>query len=190
MSRLKDAKCGILLSIFIIFSIVAVVPCFAQSKKSLPANAFRALANATNVTLYSLEPDAAYTNTNDSKGFHGYPILGKTELVNADAKKATSAFHDAIFVGKHIPNLCGFYPHHALRLTADGHTYDYMLCYTCGNMQVDEDGKPIAFLDTTAGSPEILNALLTAAHVPLSKIYSAKNIAVWKKNSHEQPSNP
>ena len=78
-----------------------------------------------------------------------------------------------------------FEPHHALRVIADGHTYDYLLCYSCNGIVVFEDSKRIADL-SISGSPDILNALLTTAHVPLSYIYSPQYITAEKKRMQDE----
>jgi hypothetical protein len=157
---------------------------FIGTRNRLPDLAAKALAEATRATLYSLEPDslppsgarAAATETNgihrsaDTNILEGYWVLGSTELTNDAARAATRAFQNAIAESRGPVARC-FDPHHGLRLSADGHVYDYLLCYHCGQMQVYEDGKFTSMVGVT-GSPEALNAMLKAARVPLSAVYN------------------
>lgn len=183
MPILKFARrLSLLTFLAMLFLTVPMKPSLAQyPENQLPENAAAALANATEVTLYSLESELPKGVHED--GFYRYKILGKTKLSKAKAKEATGAFQKAISTwGTHA--LC-FEPHHALRVIADGHTYDYLLCYSCNGIVVFEDSKRIADL-SISGSPDILNALLTTAHVPLSYIYSPQYITAEKKRMQDE----
>lgn len=103
--------------------------------------------------------------------FHGWPILGSAILVgDQEAKKATNAFKDVISKWKGAEEVCSFEPIHALRIIAASNTYDYLLSYKCGVLKIYEDEKMIFSLGIS-GSPETLNKLLTASHIPLSNVY-------------------
>jgi len=183
MSLIKFFKyCAFILLLVSMFLIVKVEPSLAQlAEHKLPQNAAEALANTTRVTLYSLE-SMSPQDTSSGK-FYRYKILGKIELDNEEAKKATGAFQDAISGWNGSMAMC-FEPHHAIRLNSNGHVYDYLLCYMCNQIEVYEDGKLISGLGAT-GSPDILNGLLTVAHVPLSYIYSPEYKATEKKRMQE-----
>jgi hypothetical protein len=147
-------------------------------ENKLPQNAAEALVNTVHLTLYSLSGMIEYSlnpasSQDDSdKKLYGWRILGKVELDNAEAKKAAGAFQDAVAGWDGLRARC-FEPRHAIRLNSNGHTYDYLLCYTCSQMAVYEDGKPISGVGAM-GSPDVLNSLLTDAHVPLADIYNQK----------------
>lgn len=160
--------------------IAGALTCFAQSKAKVQREAAQALADATEVTLYSLEPTSkSIPLNNKTPNFHGDTILGKVELRDKAAKQAIKAFQDAVS-GWGDPTGACFNPHHALRLVSGGHTYDYELCYECSGLALFKDGNHIANF-TAVGKPDILNGLLTANRVPLPDIYSPENIAAEKK---------
>jgi hypothetical protein len=50
-----------------------------------------------------------------------------------------------------------------------GHFYDYLLCYTCGGLEVDRDGKVLALAGVPSGSPLELNDLMTRLKLPLAQ---------------------
>lgn len=153
-----------------------------QLRGILPEEALQALDQADHVTLYSLdtatdaiipiEPPNSQKQDNTSPAiilppkeeFNGYKVFGKVDLDNSDAKRATEAFQDALVKWNHNPIPRCFEPHHGLRININSHTFDYILCYKCTQIRVVEDGKWIASA-FVKGSPDVLNALLTSAHI-------------------------
>ena len=179
MSFIKFAKyCALIFLLVPMFLFVKSEPCLAKlPAHKLPDNVIEALANATHITLYSLDSTSPHDISPEK--LYRFKILGKIELQNLEAKKATTAFQDAISNWDRSGNLC-FEPHHAIRLKSNGHVYDYLLCYMCEQMEVYIDGKYISGVGIT-GSPDVLNGMLTAAHIPLSYIYSPEYKAAEKK---------
>ena len=119
-----------------------------------------------NSVLYSLERSQQLTAKD--KTLHGFKILGQTTLHAKQAKIAITAFETAIAQGDGYAGAHCFEPRYALRVTANGQTYDFMLCYACGWLSVVRDEKEIVRL-CAVGSPDQLNQLLTAAKISLSK---------------------
>lgn len=146
-----------------------VAPIFAvqaENSPTLPPDAANALHRATNVVLYSLEPMELTTNR---PNLYSFEILGQTKLDGRQARTAIAAFETATAQGaKYVGAHC-FSPRHALRVTANGQTYDFLLCYECGWLWVVHDGKGIVELGAI-GTPDQLNKLLTAAKIPLAKV--------------------
>ena len=137
-------------------------------ENKLPAEAAAAFHAPDNVVLYSLEPWSQPT-TSDAT-LQNVKILGQTTLDAKQAVIAIAAFEAAIppRVSRTAAHALCFDPRHALEVTAHGQTYDFLLCYACGYLYVYRGDENIAMLDAR-GSPDVLNALLTAAKVPLSK---------------------
>jgi hypothetical protein len=158
---MKSVFSVLLLLVAISFPIRA----FAEDNK-LPSEAADALHASSKFILYSLEPWSLAT-TNDNT-LHRYKILGQVTLNGKDAATAIKAFESAIPKRQHWFHTLCFDPRHALRVTANGQTYDFLLCYACGYLYVYRGDKVIAMLDA-GGSPKVLNSLLTAAKIPLSK---------------------
>jgi len=51
-------------------------------------------------------------------------------------------------------------------VTAQGHTYDFLICYACQTLEIYRDGRNLTTLHL-AGSPKVLNQLLRDAKIPL-----------------------
>ncbi len=155
----------LLSSLFLLVVIVSSIQA-SQYENKLPVDAADALQVPGKVILYSLEPWSMVT-TNDN-AFHGYKILGQATLDGKQAAIAVAAFESAISDKEHQFHAACFDPRHAIRLKSNGHTYDFLLCYACGYLYAYRDDKNIAMLDA-AGSPKVLNGLLMANNVPISK---------------------
>jgi len=123
------------------------------------------LETANELTIYSLNMDHPTKPKTDL--FYTYPILGKAYLKGKQAYEATAAFKAAVDHGGRQA-LC-FNPRHALSIVANGHTYDYLLCYECGSGMVIKDGWIFMGSFEAGGSPDVLNHLLSEAKIPLSK---------------------
>jgi len=165
----------------------------AVQKNELPDIAVQALAAPDSVVLYSLEP---WTENPDAdrnwKGakFHGYNCLGQITLTGLDEQTAIAEFKKAVPKEVQPMALC-FDPRHALRVVSGHHSYDFLLCYECAQMEVYVDGKQITTL-SASGSPDILNGLLKKAGIPISFVFSdayikqqkaeeEKSAADWKR---------
>lgn len=146
-----------------------VAPMFsihAENSPKLPPDAANALHSATNVVLYSLEPLGELTPKD--KTLHGVRILGETKLDARRSRVAINAFESAIATGATNFGARCFEPRHALRVSADGQTYDFMLCYECQWLALMRDDKEIVRV-CAIGVPVDLNKLLTGAKIPLAK---------------------
>lgn len=143
--------------------------------QEMPPSAAQALENPGQITLFSLEPWAV---SDKNTGARDHKVLGQVTLDQTRGMKAIAAFRDAVasvqcsgwFLREcHAPPIAFcFNPRHALDVTANGKKFHFLLCYECSQMQIFEDGRPLARL-AVAGSPKVLNALLAAANVPLPK---------------------
>lgn len=143
--------------------VAAETPGQAKSN-NLPAEALRALHSHDRVVLYSLEP---WSDPDDpGSRLQGFEILGQATLTSSQAASATAAFESAIAKPDGIVASC-FDPRHALRILTGGHTYDFLLCYSCRQLQVYRDDKWFGEANAV-GSPKSLNELLTTLNLPLS----------------------
>jgi len=146
--------------------LVAVVIPVQAAPDELPEDAAKAVHAPTNIVLYSLEPWELPTAKD--KTFHGVKVLGQITLENRQARTAITAFETAIAQGHGYTGAHCFDPRHAIRVTANGQAFDFLLCYACGHLSVIHNDKEIARVGA-AGSPDGLNAILTAANIPLAK---------------------
>lgn len=137
----------------------------AHKDNNLPTEAAQALQAPTQVILYSLEPWERTTAR--GKNLHGYKILGRTTLDPKQTQIAVAAFQTAVSGWDGMLAMC-FDPRHALQVTSNGKTYDFLLCYACHQLYVYRGEKLLAGIGAS-GSSKALNSLLTAAKIPLSK---------------------
>jgi len=165
----------------------------AQDNSRAIADGMKALHAATKGILYSLEP-WGYSDPQDlpaDKTLHNTIILGQMDLNPKQLKTVVDEFQSAMDKwdakmsdmppGSGIGFGC-FNPRHNLRITMDGHTYDFLICYECGNYVLYQDGRQIKNWGLV-GSPKALNDLLAAAKVRLSQ--SVVEAAAMEKNAAE-----
>lgn len=150
----------------------------------LPRNTVAALAAPDEVIIYSLEPEGE-RDASDPQ-LHYFKILGQASLDQAQTATAIGAFKKAIADWDGIIAMC-FDPRQAIRVTSNGHTYDFLLCYECHQLYVYEDDKLLKSLGVT-GSPDVLNGLLTSLRLPLAKIETVtpEQIAAEQKRREEE----
>jgi len=124
------------------------------------------------ITLYSLKSTrASVPNENGAlKGpvetFHRYPVLGKLKItLAADRVSILDAIQKAKKPGPTAVEC--FDPHHGVRLTRNGTTIDYVICFHCDKYDEYLDGLQVASqwqIDENAKS--VLNNYLQKAHIP------------------------
>ena len=112
--------------------------------------------------------DDFFPTPNENTHSAGWKVLGKIQLDNDQAATAVSAFQSAVsgWIPQMMPSFECFIPRHGLRVTSGGHTYDFVLCYECGSMEISRDQKHLASLPAF-GFGLILNQMLIRAHIPL-----------------------
>jgi hypothetical protein len=139
----------------------------ADEKNEIPTAARAILDKATDFELYSLDP--AQRLDDKDGGYHGYKVLGKTAIKDADIRKKlvealakSAADNDGTVAG------C-FIPRHGIRAKHDGKTVELVICFQCLQVQVFlDDKKDKGFLITSTPQP-VFDKVLTDAKVPLPK---------------------
>jgi hypothetical protein len=135
---------------------------FSGRKNALPTEAVRAMRTAQTSVLYSLGNAVDSEETLD-----GFKIARQKPLDSAQSATAVEAI-DASISGWNGAGAMCFDPHHALRVTANGHTYDFVICYSCHHLRVYRDGTPLAQVEVSRSS-NILDKMLDAAGVSASQ---------------------
>jgi hypothetical protein len=131
----------------------------------LPPEVALALNVPNKAILYSLEPweEAAPTEST----LHGFKVIGQLDL-DRDLAKAVAAQFKVAIASQDGPSAGCFDPRHALTVTSGGTTYDFLLCYACGELEVFSGKRMVADF-RALGTGEVLNAILSANKVPLSR---------------------
>jgi TPR repeat protein len=141
-------------------------------RPNLPSEVVAGLESDPAITLYSLQP---WGGPDISEwDFRGHHMLGLLDLDKAQAQTAVRALKDAVSAGNaNLSSMCITNPRHALRFQADGHTFEILICYQCGQLELYRDEQWLPFYGMIGGKPDVLNGLLKAAKIPLADAPSA-----------------
>jgi hypothetical protein len=140
----------------------------------IPKEALHALTSQSSLTLYSLYPDHFEVNDDgvrqpipeDVPKFHGYRILGQTSLTSPDARETVvSTILKAVREWDGGIGGC-FQPRHGISVTDTSGTHDFVICFSCKQIYIYSPHTPVQEI-YLQGSPQSLNAILTAANVAL-----------------------
>jgi hypothetical protein len=145
----------------VLFALVAGASLHADT---IPNELQAMLEKAEQFELLSLSPDPRQKEGKDT--FHDWKVLGKTTVKDADArKKLVAAFKKGVEENKGIAAKC-FNPRHGIRVTHDGKTADFVICFECYQVKAFAGDQKSDFLITN--SPQsAFDAVLKEAKVPL-----------------------
>ncbi|MDB6121223.1 MAG: hypothetical protein JWQ71_216 [Pedosphaera sp.] len=136
---------------------------------ALPAQVTMALDKGEKFVLYSLEStklDATGQKSSVTKQFHGFRVLGKTEIKKPDARKELlGALYQGIADSSGAIAKC-FNPRHGISVTYSNETVDLLICFECHQIVTfSPHGKMV----TTTDSPmKVFNSALKKANLPVS----------------------
>jgi hypothetical protein len=125
------------------------------------------LANATEITLYSIDgvdESTVHPVPKTDEKFYSYPVLGKL-TVDAETRDAIVRELDRSTRNAAQGKRC-FWPRHALRAANGDKVIDYVICFECHSIWVFDGDKWIAF-GTDSEPQELLNRLLAAKEIPV-----------------------
>ena len=131
-----------------------------------------ALAVADSVTLLSLESGPG--GARDSDGacigacYQGWPVLGEVALSNSEAQSLRADLSDWVAAPEPDAIAMCFFPRHGVRVKANGHTYDFVVCFECGQTHVfkDSSAHPVAYLFYGADQKH-WDSILSSSKIPL-----------------------
>jgi hypothetical protein len=152
----------------------------ARDRELLPGEveALKILKAGTKFTLFSVFPHGFYASypypeLKPEESFHGYKILGSTDLAQAKQRQlAVASVEEAIrsFAG----TIAGcFEPQHGLRIQTPDAVFDFVICFHCHYIKIYR-GEQYLGMIPIAGSGESMDSLLTAAKVPLPRREDSK----------------
>lgn len=154
------------------FAALLMVGCTSKSADSkIPENARSALDKADEFELLSLDPDRKQEESEDD--FHGWKVLGRTQIKDADTRaKVVAALKKGVGENDGIVARC-FNPRHGIRATYEGETVEFVICFECFQVLVYAGEKGDGSFLTTASPQPVFDDVLREAGVPLAE--SAKN---------------
>ncbi|HKB04371.1 MAG TPA: hypothetical protein VKD90_19260 [Gemmataceae bacterium] len=137
----------------------------AEDKQNKIPDDLRAiLEKADQFELLSLNPREPDAKPKD--GFHGWEVLGKTTVKDADTRKnLVAALQKGVAESDGTVARC-FNPRHGIRVTHDGKTTDLVICFECLQVKAFAGDRRHDFLVTRSPQPAF-DAVLKEAKVPL-----------------------
>ncbi len=147
--------------------LLLVCPWLSAAENSrLPADAAEALRSAEQVEIYSLEP-LSRPDSGEFEDLYGYEVLGRALLGVEASRRAVAEFEGVVTAWGDAVSFC-FDPRHALRVVHLGATFDFVLCFDCGALEVYRNGKRQTKV-AAKGSARALNQLMEEAGLALSQ---------------------
>jgi hypothetical protein len=148
----------------------------APPARRIPAAAKVLLEKAEDFELLSLEPIQPKEKPKDN--FHGWKVLGKTTVKEAaNRKRLAEAFKNGNTEFKWPGGDTGpdkerpktnFSPRHALRVTHDGKTADFVISFASYEAQVTVNGGETQTIYVTRSPADVFDEVLKEAGVPLA----------------------
>ena len=153
-----------------LFSLLLLGPQASATDKS--SEIASAIADATSVTLYSIEPVGA---PRDGAGqcasacFRGWTLLGKTQLTDKGKALVQGELKKWLAAPEPEAVAMCFNPRHGVRVTTPQHTYDFVVCFECDHAEVYIDSATVQVADIyRSADPRAWDALLKTAGVRLA----------------------
>ena len=137
------------------------------ARPRLPADVYRALDSPSEIALYSTNPDSQAFHWWFSRWFHGYRIIGQISVTDPIQRRQVATVVRQAARTYIADTKCVFSPRHAVRLSSGAHTYDFLICFECLQMEVYSDDQRVADL-SIGGSPDVLNRILHSARISVA----------------------
>lgn len=143
----------------------AAASAYQPEDNVIPASLQALLEKATSFELLSLSPDDTKEKPKD--GFHGWKVLGKTEVKDASVRKnLLTALKQGVAENKGDVARC-FNPRHGIRATLDGKATDLVICFECLQVKVFVADKAEKGFLVSRSPQEAFDTVLKNASVPL-----------------------
>ncbi len=130
---------------------------------SMPSAVAGALRQADSFDLLSLDPE----HNRQDADFHGYKVLGRTLITDPATRQLLINNLQAAARGIIFPNKC-FNPRHGIRVTANGRTYDLVICFECLQIYVYEGEILQTTFNVKAFPQPVFDQVLRDAGLPLA----------------------
>ena len=134
-----------------------------------PLDPLAVLDNPDRMILYSIDGDAVrHDRTVEGADlFHRAPVIGQVNVIAADKRSALAYALKQGIESPERPVEC-FWPRHALRVTSNGRTVDYLICFECSRIYVYEGNSKVV-KHVSRAPQRIFNQHLREAGITLSK---------------------
>jgi hypothetical protein len=139
----------------------------AGQENKIPDQAREILEKANQLELLSIGHGPSPKKP--AEDFHEWPVIGKTRVEDSKTRnRLVAALEKGVEENKGDSMKC-FNPRHGIRVTHDGKTADFVICFECFQVMVYVAGeKEQRFLITASPAP-VFNQTLQHAKVPLAR---------------------
>jgi hypothetical protein len=139
----------------------------AGQENKIPDQASEILKKASQFELLSIGHDPSPKNP--AEDFRGWPVIGRTTIKDSNIRnRLVAALEKGVEENKGDSMKC-FNPRHGIRVTHDGMTADFVICFECFQAIVYVGGgKEKRFLITDSPA-SVFNQTLQHAKVPLAR---------------------
>ena len=125
-------------------------------------NATAPLIVPQKMTIYATDIQTDQPDIGQGR-FHGYPILGKVEIEDANQRaEIMIAVNKSFEEGKGLLAASCFWPRHAIHTETDGKTTDYVICFECLQATINDEGR---FPTISRSAEPVLTKYLTDAGI-------------------------
>ena len=138
----------------------------AQDNK-IPDQAREILEKASQFELLSIGHGPS--TKKPAEDFRGWTVIGKTTVEDPDTRnRLVAALEKGVEENKGDSMKC-FNPRHGIRVTHDGKTADFVICFECFQVMVYVAGEREQRFLITASPAPVFNQTLQHAKVPLAR---------------------
>jgi hypothetical protein len=133
----------------------------------IPDEFRKALDKAKALELYSLDPSAPVKK--GDAAFHGWKVLGKTEVKKKTLAKLVTAFKKGAEEADQKVNAGCFRPRHGIRVRLDSKSYDFVVCFECVAVMLykGKGEKSVNGFHVSKTPADVFNTILKGAKVKL-----------------------
>jgi hypothetical protein len=157
--------------IFLLLVVLAAIAGVAWWRwPGMPRVAVRALTNADQYELLSLQPYMGTMTSPDAPRFYDHEIIGRTQVIDTAVRaKLNEALQRGVreMTDPNKVRAC-FNPRHGIRVTRAGITTDFVICFECRQIEVWRGGTVIAAFPTSSSPQPVFDEVLERAGVPLA----------------------
>lgn len=148
-------------------TLILSVSAHAGPRRQLTPELIHFMEESSAVTLYSIHPDRSAAHWFNHK-FHYYRILGQIPVTaSGDRQRIVATIREGIRDSRSGDSKCVFSPRHAVRFSSPLHTYDFLICYQCGEFDV-LSGNQSVLSGNIGGSSIVFDRLLRAARIRIA----------------------
>jgi hypothetical protein len=133
---------------------------FDDDERKVPSGLKAMLEKADRFELLSLNAE----RDTSKDAFHGWKVVGTSVVKDQDVRrKLIAAFEKGVAESKGGPAFC-FDPHHGIRVTRDGKTADFVVCFDCFQVRAHVGDVLEANLIITNSPRPVFDSVLDAGN--------------------------